>query len=93
MIFEAILETVVPAIRKISGYIFFEILIQTSQTICYATGFAVARLVTFGKSPKTFISPKYVPRKYTSQQQGWVVVIGILFWCVVLFFGVFIFLT
>ena len=93
MILDAILEAIGPIIRNVFGYIFFEIIVQTTQTICYATGFAIVRLVTLGKSPKIFTSPKYVPRKFFTQPQGWVVVIGILFWCFVLAGGVLMFAT
>lgn len=91
MILDAILEAIGPVIRNVFGYIVCEIIIQTMQTICYATGFAITRLVTFGKYPKSFILPKYIPRKFFTQPQGWVVVTGILFWCLIILSGILIF--
>lgn len=85
MIVEVIFETVVPIIGRVIGFLFIEIL---TQTICYTTGFLITRLVTFGKFPKTFVSPKYVTR-----QQGWLIVIGILFWSVGLIGGALIFVS
>lgn len=89
MIFEAIIETVAPAVGRVLVYIFIDIIFQT---ICYSTGFWITRLVTFGKHPKTFRPPKYLPRKHIPEPQGWVAIIGILFWFVVLV-GVLIFVS
>jgi len=76
---EAVFEAVLPFIGRILGYIFIELLLHI---ICYSTGFAITRIFTFGKKPKSFISPGS-----NEKQDNGLILIGMLFWCVVLFGG------
>lgn len=79
---EVVFEAVLPFIGRVLGYIFIELLLHI---ICYTTGFAITRLFTFGKKPREFIS-----HSSSQKQESGLILIGLLFWCVVLFGGAFI---
>ncbi len=81
VVIEVVFEAVLPFIGRVLGYIFIELLLHI---ICYTTGFAITRLFTFGKRPELFISPSS-----SEKQDNGLILIGLLFWCVVLFGGAF----
>ena len=78
---EAVFEAVLPFIGRVLGWIFVELLLHI---ICYSTGFVISRIFTFGKRPKSFISISS-----NEKQENGLILIGLLFWCVVLFGGAF----
>ena len=76
--FDVLLEAVFPAIGRLIGFFFVEVLIHM---VCYTTGFVLCRTLTLGR----------FPRQYTSwhsdeSQELLVNTVGFMFW-----FGVFVY--
>jgi len=76
--FDVLLEVVFPAIGRLIGFFFVEVLIHM---VCYTTGFVLCRILTLGR----------FPRQYTSwlsddSQELLVNTVGFMFW-----FGVFVY--
>ena len=78
MIFDVLIDVILPTIGRVLGFIFVEVMIHM---VCYTTGFVLCRTLTLGR----------FPRQYTSwlsddSQELLVNMVGFMFW-----FGVFVY--
>ncbi len=55
MVFEVVIEAVLPAVGRILIYVFLDIIFHL---VLYLVGYSFLKVVTLGKHPKEFISPR-----------------------------------
>jgi hypothetical protein len=69
VILEGLVEVVLPAIGRFIAYCVVELFFQF---VCYSVGFVVLRAVTLGRYPE-----KYIPRTSDTNQEIYVIIIGL----------------
>jgi len=81
MVLEVVLEVIFPVIGRILGFIFLELL---THAVFYTVGFVFLKIITLGKYPDEFISPKSDLHQQTYVYlMGWVIFLAlIIIWLV-----------
>jgi hypothetical protein len=77
---EIVFETIFPALGRLLGFAILELF---GQVICYSTGYALVKITTLGRRPVECIAAS------SGEPQGaTLILIGLLFWALVVAYGV-----
>jgi len=83
MLLEGVFEAAIPFIGRMLGYIFIEFFLHI---FLYTSGYVVIKAVTLGKHPAEFIAIGS-----EAKQEVFVILIGLLFWLILIIYSLVLF--